>query len=148
MKKLLSLAFAIMMIAWISAQEQANVVVFDETTHDFGVIKEEDGRVTTVFNFTNTTQGPLTITNVRASCGCTTPAWNKEPIAPEGQGQITVSYNAKGRPGAFHKSVTITLSNGNETFTYYVYIKGKVTPAEQQPAQTSPVVIEAKPAVK
>ena len=133
MKKLLSLAFAIMMIACISAQEQANVVVFDETT---------------VFNFTNTTQGPLTITNVRASCGCTTPAWNKEPIAPEGQGQITVSYNAKGRPGAFHKSVTITLSNGNETFTYYVYIKGKVTPAEQQPAQTSPVVIEAKPAVK
>ena len=98
MKKLLSLAFAIMMIACISAQEQANVVVFDETTHDFGVIKEEDGRVTTVFNFTNTTQGPLTITNVRASCGCTTPAWNKEPIAPEGQGQITVSYNAKGRP--------------------------------------------------
>lgn len=147
MKKLLSLAVAILMVAFVSAQEQAEVVVFNETTHDFGVIKEEDGRVSTVFTFTNKSQGPLTITNVRASCGCTTPAYNREPIAPDAEGQITVSYNAKGRPGSFHKSVTITLTNGNETFTYYVYIKGKVTPA-QQPAQTSPVVVEAKPAVK
>lgn len=128
MKKLLFLAVAMIMAFSVSAQEKT-VAEFGEKTHDFGVIKEEDGRVSYVFEFKNTTQSPLTIKNVRASCGCTTPNWSREPIAPEGQGQITVTYNAKGRPGAFHKSITVTLSNGTEDFTQVLFIKGQVTPA-------------------
>lgn len=133
MKKLLFLAVTIIMAISASAQEKT-VAEFGEKTHDFGVIKEEDGRVSYVFEFKNATQSPLTIKNVRASCGCTTPNWSREPIAPEGNGQITVTYNAKGRPGAFHKSITVTLSNGTEDFTQVLYIKGQVTPAPKPEA--------------
>jgi hypothetical protein len=135
MKKLLLFAMAIFMAFSVSAQEQQPPIIeIAEKTHDFGTIKEEDGRVTHVFTFKNVTEGALTIKNVRASCGCTTPAWSKEPIASGKQAQITVTYNASGRPGAFHKSVTVTLSNGTEDFTQVLFIKGKVTPKQVAPA--------------
>ncbi len=137
MKKILLFAVALIMALTVSAQEQAQVqkqiVKIAEKTYDFGTIKEEDGRVSHVFTLKNVTEGPLTIKNVRASCGCTTPAWSREPIAPEAEAQITVTYNASGRPGAFHKSVTVTLSNGTEDFTQVLFIKGKVTPKQVAP---------------
>ena len=137
MKKILLFAVALIMALTVSAQEQAQVqkqiVEIAEKTYDFGTIKEEDGRVSHVFTLKNVTEGPLTIKNVRASCGCTTPAWSREPIAPEAEAQITVTYNASGRPGAFHKSVTVTLSNGTEDFTQVLFIKGKVTPKQVAP---------------
>ncbi len=136
MKKLLFFAIAIIMAFTVSAQEQQQpkqIIEIAEKTHDFGTIKEEDGRVSHVFTFKNVTEEVLTIKNVRASCGCTTPAWSKEPIAPNAEAQITVTYNASGRPGAFHKSVTVTLSNGTEDFTQVLFIKGKVTPKQVAP---------------
>ena len=78
-----------------------------------GKINEADGRVTTVFEFTNEGMVPLVLTNVRASCGCTTPKWTREPIEPGQKGNITVTYNPNGRPGRFQKTVTIT-SNATE----------------------------------
>ena len=132
MKKLLLFAIAMVMAFTVSAQEQ-QIIEIAEKTHDFGTIKEEDGRVTHVFTFKNVTDGPLTIKNVRASCGCTTPAWSREPIAPGAEAQITVTYNATGRPGAFHKSVTVTLSDGTQDFTQVLFIKGKVTPKQVAP---------------
>jgi hypothetical protein len=134
MKKLLLFVMAIFMAFSVSAQEQQpQIIEIAEKTHDFGTIKEEDGRVSYVFTFKNVTEGVLTIKNVRASCGCTTPAWSKEPIAPQGEAQITVTYNASGRPGAFHKSVTVTLSDGTQDFTQVLFIKGKVTPKQVAP---------------
>jgi hypothetical protein len=133
MKKLLLFAIAMVMAFTVSAQEQKQIIEIAEKTYDFGTIKEEDGRVSHVFTFKNVTEGVLTIKNVRASCGCTTPAWSKEPIAPGADAQITVTYNASGRPGAFHKSVTVTLSNGTEDFTQVLFIKGKVTPKQVAP---------------
>lgn len=132
MKKILVIAFALAMVAGVSAQEK-EVVKFNETTHDFGTVKEEVGRVTYVFDFTNLTSKPLTMTSVRASCGCTTPNWSREPVAPNSDGEITVTYHTSGRPGSFRKSITVNLSDGTNTYTKMVYIKGHVTP---RPTQT------------
>ena len=85
---------------------------FEEESYDFGNIKEGDVAVHS-FKFTNTGSTPIIITRVKASCGCTTPYWPKEPIAPGATGEIKASYNSKGRPGNFHKSITIT-SNANK----------------------------------
>ena len=147
MKKLLLFAIAMVMAFTVSAQEQKQIIEIAEKTYDFGTIKEEDGRVSHVFTFKNVTEGAPTIKNVRASCGCTAPAWSREPIAPNAEAQITVTYNASGRPGAFHKSVTVTLSNGTEDFTHVLFIKGKVTPKQVAPvaeenATAAPVVAQ------
>ena len=116
---------------------QQPVITFNKTTHDFGKINEADGRVTTIFEFKNEGMSPLVLSNVRASCGCTTPKWTHEPIEPGQTGEITVTYNPSGRPGRFQKSITVT-SNAVEPTTR-LYIKGEVIPKPAQPVDKYPV---------
>lgn len=101
------------------------IITFENTTHDFGQIPE--GIVAThEFKFTNEGDSPLILNKVQASCGCTTPYWTKEPILPGKEGVITASYNSKGRPGAFNRSITIT-SNASEP-VIRLFIKGNAAP--------------------
>ena len=135
MKKLF--IFAAVLLS-ITAMAQTPVMTFDKTTHDFGKINEADGRVTTVFQFKNDGMVPLVLSNVRASCGCTTPKWTHEPIDPGATGEITVTYNPSGRPGRFQKTITVT-SNTAEATTK-LYIKGEVIPKPTpQAASTNPI---------
>ena len=121
-----------MALCAVAMTAQQPVITFEKTEHDFGKINEGDGRVTTEFIFTNEGMAPLVLSNVRASCGCTTPSWTKEPIEPGQKGSIKVTYNPNGRPGKFQKTVTIT-SNASEA-TKRVYIKGEVIPKAAKPA--------------
>lgn len=116
MKRIFSI-FALILISVftfnIVAAEKGAVMTFAEKTHDFGSIKEADGPVTYVFEFTNTGSEPLVIINVNASCGCTRPEYPKEPIMPGKKGKIKVTFNPAGRPGEFSKEVKIR-TNGNK----------------------------------
>ena len=135
MKRLLNIAAFVCMT--MLAFGQTPVITFQKTTHDFGKINEADGRVTTVFEFKNEGMAPLVLSNVRASCGCTTPKWTHEPIEPGQTGEITVTYNPNGRPGRFQKSITVT-SNAAEPTTR-LYIKGEVIPKPAQITDQFPV---------
>ncbi len=98
-------------------------ISFPKENHDFGVVKEGD-IASYEFEFVNQGDNPLVISNVKASCGCTTPFWTKKPIAPGEKGMVKASYNSKGRPGNFNKSITVT-SNAENRITR-LYIKGLV----------------------
>ena len=130
-----------MALAAVAVFAQDPVITFEKTEHDFGKIHEEDGRVSTVFEFKNEGMAPLVLSNVRASCGCTTPTWTKEPVEPGQKGSITVTYNPNGRPGRFQKTVTIT-SNATEA-TVRVYIKGEVIPKTAKPVNRYTVAVGA-----
>lgn len=105
------------------------VMKFDSNEHDFGKFKEEAGRQTFEFVFTNTGDAPLVIQNVSASCGCTTPEWTKQPIAAGAKGVVTAIYDPKNRPGAFNKTLTV-FSNAKPQ-TAILIIKGEVIPREK-----------------
>lgn len=139
MKKLSTIALLLVLsTAWAFAQKP--VIKFDKTTHDFGTMKEADGRVTTVFEFTNEGAGPLVISKVRASCGCTTPNWTRTPIEPGQKGTVTVTYNPLGRQGGpWQKSITVT-SNA-ETETVRLIIKGNTISKAAQPVDAYPIKI-------
>ncbi|MCH5318822.1 MAG: DUF1573 domain-containing protein [Paramuribaculum sp.] len=79
-----------------------------ETTHDFGAFDEELGLVTTTFKAVNTGDELLYVLSARANCGCTTPKYTLEGIQPGDTLSLTVSYDAKGRPGRFDKKVYVT----------------------------------------
>jgi hypothetical protein len=113
-------------------------LTFKEDSHDFGKIVE--GLVAEYdFYFTNTGNLPLTLVDVRPSCGCTSPEWSREPIAPGKTGFIKVKYNSAGRPGPFNKSITITTNIPNETKA--LFIKGEVIASKDktQDPNLSPV---------
>lgn len=131
MKKI-ALFSMLFVVLSVMAQEK-KVVEFNERIHDFGTIQEEVGKITATFTFDNQLLAPLTIKSVRASCGCTTPNWSREPIAPNRTGEVSVTYNTTGRPGSFTKSMTVVLTNGSEDFTEVLYIKGQVTPKAVEP---------------
>src|SRR5690554_1310622 len=71
-----------------SAQNAKPVLSFEKKIHDFGDIKEADGVASYVFEFINNGAQPLVVHNVRASCGCTTPDWTRQPVMPGGKGTI------------------------------------------------------------
>ena len=106
----------------VSAQ---SIIEFQKETHDFGTL-EEGVTATYDFVFKNRGKSPLVLQSVEPSCGCTTPAYTKEPILPGKVGKITVSYNSQGRPNAFHKSITVR-TNSDEPVKV-LYIKGFVNP--------------------
>ena len=138
MKKFLQLITVICLVAAFNvtvAQEKAKIV-FEKTVHDYGSFKEAAGVQTTTFKFTNKGAVPLVLSNVRASCGCTTPKWTREPVPPNSTGEIQVSYNPKNRPGSFNK--TVTISSNAENSSVILRIKGTVAQREKTLAELYP----------
>jgi hypothetical protein len=121
----LTLLLAIFALKGSLGQTLEPTISFDKETHDFGVIKEENGKVRYDFQFTNTGGKPLIINEVRASCGCTAPDWTKEPILPGKKGFVSATYDPMNRPGPFNKSLTV-VSNATSPNSV-LYIKGDVT---------------------
>lgn len=114
----------------VTAQEVSNgaQISFVKETHDYGTIKN-GANGTCTFEFKNTGNAPLILSNAKGSCGCTVPTWPKEPIAPGATGVISVKYDTK-RQGAINKSVTITSNATNEP-NKVIRIKGNVLPAPE-----------------
>ena len=78
MKKLI-LSFALMFgtSVLVNAQvEKGPKIEFNKEVHDYGNIKY-GGEPNCTFEFKNTGNEPLIITNAKGSCGCTVPDWPK-----------------------------------------------------------------------
>lgn len=69
---------------------------FESTTHNFGKIIDGE-QVQHKFKFKNTGKGELTMANVQAHCGCTTPEWTRDIIPPGGEGFVLATFNSSGR---------------------------------------------------
>ena len=87
-----------------AAKPAATVISFKETSFDFGKVNEGD-KVEHTFEFTNTGEHPLIISNANASCGCTLPEWTKEPVMPGSNGKIRVKYDSAGKEGKINKTI-------------------------------------------
>ncbi|WLD24459.1 DUF1573 domain-containing protein [Flavobacterium dauae] len=97
----------------------------ENNTIDYGtVVKGVDSGVRS-FEFTNTGDEPLVITNVRSSCGCTIPSKPAAPIMPGKSDKIEVKYNMG--LGPISKTITVESNAKNiQNGTVQLYIKGKV----------------------
>lgn len=133
-KALLSISL-VMLGLWASAQvkpvsdTKPETIQLKESSFDFGRIPQGKP-VTHVFKVTNTGSAPLVLEDVQASCGCTTPEWSKEPIAPGATAEIKVGYNAAAE-GSFEKSINIIYQQGQMKM---ITIKGAVWKTPDQPA--------------
>lgn len=129
MKKLLSLSIIAIFATTVFAQNSDNInIIFSEDTHNFGTITDADGEAVTEFTFVNLSSSPVIFKHVQASCGCTLPRYSAKPIAPNGIGRLQVGYNPVGRPGFFHKPITVKIGNDKETRTVILYITGNTIP--------------------
>ena len=122
MKKLITILFIGLVSLTINAQDKVAKIDFKSDTIDYGTIEKGSNGVR-VFEFTNTGNAPLIISNVTSTCGCTIPKKPKEPILPGKTGVIEVKYDTN-RVNPIRKTITV-LSNA-ETPTIALKIKGLV----------------------
>lgn len=137
MKKLPALLILLASFFFAGAQTTTtpdDVLKLKETEHDFGKIPQGKP-VYYNFEIVNTGKEPLKLDDVHASCGCTTPEWSREAIAPGTTAIIKVGYNAA-TEGVFTKPITITY---NTNQTKQLMIKGTVwkAPEGSAPANAS-----------
>ena len=88
------------------AQTGAKIEFKDkDNTIDYGTISKDSDSGLRTFEFTNTGDTPLIITDVRSTCGCTVPSRPTEPVLPGKTGKIDVKYNMN--PGVIRKTITV-----------------------------------------
>ena len=138
MKKVFLIAFSLIAFIAVKAQQfdpiPPDAIALKEAEFNFGKIPQGKP-VYHLFEVINKTDKALKLDNVAASCGCTTPEWSREEIAPGSTSIIKVGYNAAAE-GHFEKTITITY---NTNQTKVLHIKGDVwkAPAGAAPVNTS-----------
>ncbi len=117
-----------------ATEKKVAKIEFKSEVIDYGTIDKGSDGVRT-FEFTNTGNAPLIISNVKSSCGCTVPEKPKGPIMPGETGEIKVKYDTN-RVNPIRKTITV-MSNA-ERPNIALKIKGLVV----DPSKTS--VLEKK----
>lgn len=86
------------------------VVTFDTTDVHLGKILQGDVRSFT-YNFTNTGEAPLVISNLSASCGCTVAKkYPKGKIMPGEGGAVEVEYDSQSKWGEQVSVISLTVN--------------------------------------
>ncbi|MFD1469832.1 DUF1573 domain-containing protein [Hymenobacter caeli] len=149
MKKVLLLALSLT-AAGFTAQAQTTkpaaaaakttgpAITFEESKYDFGSVAQ-GGIVDHVFKFKNTGTQPLIISNIGVSCGCTTPEYTKDPVAPGKSGTIAAHFNSAGKMGMQNKVLTIesNAAAGNTTVSLVGEVKEAGTTAAAKGADAA-----------
>ncbi len=111
-------------------------ILWLEKDYDFGLMKEEAGPKTGKSRFINNSPEEISITGVRPSCGCTQASYTHDPIAPGDTAVISFTYDPKGRPGRFQKSVRVYVGDKD---TYIIRINGNVLGTPQSLSKLYPI---------
>jgi hypothetical protein len=101
-------------------------LTFKTKEFDFGTIKQGE-KADANFEYENTGETDLYITDAKTSCGCTVANYKKnEPIKPGEKGVIKAVFDSKGKSNKQSKTITLITNTleGQEKLT----VKGTVTP--------------------
>lgn len=125
MKRLFVLIILFGCSNYLTAQDNKTslgaVMSWDNVSYDFGEIYQGD-IVEHTFRFVNTGTQDLVITNVEVTCGCTIPkGWPREPIVPEGTGELTVAFDSRGKMGKQNKVITVTSNSAGTSKNQVVF---------------------------
>jgi hypothetical protein len=127
MKNLMLILTLTLFGVFVAHAQTGPIMQFDTDEVNYGEI-QKNAEPLRVWKFTNIGDEPLLITNAKGSCGCTVPAWPKEPIMPGESGEIEIRYDTK-RIGSINKMVTLS-TNEKSGETRIIKVKGKVLDGE------------------
>lgn len=106
MKKIATIIAVVFMSSFGFAQNGPKIEFkAKDNTIDYGTTTKKKDNGVRSFEFTNTGDAPLIITNVLSTCGCTVPTKPNAPIMPGKTGKIEVKYSMI--PGPIRKTITV-----------------------------------------
>lgn len=90
----------------------SKIPVFENITIDIGTIK--NGQPQEIrFKYTNHSINPLIITDVKTSCGCTMPQWDKNPLDINKSSELTIRFTPDS-PGRNSKTIMVFHNQSKE----------------------------------
>jgi hypothetical protein len=134
----LLIPFIICSLIFVTAGESGGPnLEFAMTAWDFGAL-QEGAVVSQVFEFKNTGNAELVITDVQTTCGsCTTVSVNNKRILPGQKGEVTVTFDSKNLEGNIWRKVYI-ITNHKEEPTSTLFIKADVKPGLKPTIELTP----------
>ena len=136
---ILIMSFFALTISLKAGETTTKALVFTKTEYDFGNLPQGKP-VNYDFEFTNEGKDPIELEEVKASCGCTTPTWTKEPVLNNKKGVVKVQYNMA-REGLFDKTITVTAKSGEQVI---LHIKGNAIAQKQGVEDSDATMIGGK----
>lgn len=126
MKKITTLIIVLLASSFGFAQNGPKIEFkAKDNTIDYGTVSKKSDNGIRSFEFTNTGDAPLIITNVLSTCGCTVPTKPEAPIMPGKTGKISIKYNMT--PGPIRKTITVESNAVNyDSGRIPLKIKGEV----------------------
>ena len=109
---------------------------------DFGTLAEESSPWQGEVRWRNADQRPLVITRITSSCGCLQVSYERQPVRPNEEGVLRLTYHPKGHPGTVYQRLFIYTQHSATRPTAILTLKGTVTPSTEV-AATYPVAIGA-----
>lgn len=106
------------------AQNGTPQISFDDVSHNFGTIAQGE-KVTHTFSFRNIGDGPLQITDVTTSCGCTASKYSLEPVAPGATGSVEIIFDSYSREGKQLKSASVWTNCGEQPVKLQIFAEIK-----------------------
>mgnify|MGYP000368917381 CR=1 FL=1 len=139
MKRIYTLLF-LCVVACMSLWAQPKIS-FDMTTKDLGYVLWRTP-ATVTYQFTNTGDKPLVISNVTTSCGCAKAQWTEEPVPAGGKGKITVVFDAEAI-GHFYKDVGVYCNAASSPVLMHLppYLEAKAEPEKLGRGKTGKLLV-------
>ncbi len=136
MKKIVG--FVVFMLISVAAFAQSGPKIeFKEETINYGTVVKGEDSGKRKFEFKNTGDSALMITNVKSTCGCTVPTKPTDPIQPGEWSYIEVQYNMN--PGPISKTITVESNAVNvPNGMVALRIKGTVIAKEEKSVLEKP----------
>lgn len=121
MTRKITALLCLLIVATVTAMAQPQLKP-NEETQNVGQVQWKRP-VTINYTITNTGTAALVLNAVEPDCACSVARWTDAPIAPRGNGQISITFDAEAL-GQFHKSVAV-YSNA-EPHVQYLHFTGQV----------------------
>ena len=132
-KPVFSLVLLVGGLAWgltPSAKSQIErSLMFIPESLNFGVIKEENGKVSRSVKAVNVSSDSTYIISARTSCGCSAAEYPEDILAPGDTAVVTLTYDPVNRPGKFLK--TAKFFTGKERVGNSIKLSGTVIPSRK-----------------
>lgn len=103
---------------------------------DFGMVREEDGKVSRTVKAVNISPDSTFIISARTSCGCSAAEYSEDVLAPGDTTEVTLTYDPANRPGKFLK--TVKFFTGKERIGNSIKLSGHVIPSRRNLDRTYP----------
>lgn len=105
---------------------------FPKTTLPIGSLSEDDAPRTYQFHYRNQSQETVVILKVTTTCGCAQPTYTREPIRPQEEGIISVTFYPRGRKGALHKLLFVHTNFSGAEPAVTLALEGEVSPTQDE----------------